>query len=553
MPDPIVKVLLPRARWQAGIALLCAAALIVPPAVTPAAARLILASPAPLTIGMAQEPDTLNPLLTQSPAAQAVESAIFDALVRVDNHNRLQPDLAVTWNHSRDGKTWTFHLRRGVRWADGAPLTSADVAWTYQQIANPGNQVASTQGWDQVDRLTTPDPDTVVMHLRRWLAPWLLEVGTTAILPKHALLKAHNLGAATFNRRPFGTGPYQVETWIPGRRIVLTANPRSWQGRPRFTTVVFHFFPDDMDLLAALRAGSVQVGQINAGQMAYAEQVGLRVIQAPSMTWYHVDLKQWGPLRDLAVRKALDYATPRDQILREVASGHGQTAFADQAPSLTPYYDPSLRPRSYLPARASAMLAGAGYSRDASGNLNRCQTVKTTRTCTALAIALWSIQGDSFGAGINRLLAEAWTRLGVRVTLRQAPAAQLFGPTGPQFSHAATGITYAWTNGDDPDDRFYWDSAFIPSYPTASGGNDVAYFHRFSFQTTIDALTNLGVSTTPTAARTVVYRRIQSLLLGQVPVIFLYWADQLWVAPPALRGFVPNPYTTFDWNIAAWR
>ncbi|HEY8283292.1 MAG TPA: hypothetical protein VIJ28_02795, partial [Chloroflexota bacterium] len=64
---------------------------------------------------------------------------------------------------------------------------------------------------------------------------------------------------------------------------------------------------------------------------------------------------------------------------------------------------------------------------------------------------------------------------------------------------------------------------------------------------------NLGVSTTPTAARIEVYRRIQSLLLGQVPVIFLYWADQLWVSPRALQGFVPNPYTTFDWNIAAWR
>jgi peptide/nickel transport system substrate-binding protein len=502
---------------------------------------------------LTQEPDTLNPLLTQSPAAQAVDTAIFDGLLRVNSHNSLQPSLAATWSHSRDGKTWTFHLRRGVRWADGVPLTSADVAWTYQQIANPGNQVASTLGWDQVDRLTTPDPNTVIMHLRRVLAPWLLEVGTTAILPRHALVTAHNLGAAPFNRRPFGTGPYQVVSWTPGRRIVLTANPHSWPVHPRFTTLIFRFFPDDTHQLAALQAGSIQIGQINAGQAAYAARVGLRVIRAPSMTWYHVDLKQWGPLRDLAVRKALDYATPRDQILRDVASGFGQTAFADQAPSLTPYYDPSLRPRAYLPTRASAMLAGAGYHRDPTGFLTRCTTVKTARTCIPLAISLWYIQGDSFGAGINRLLVGAWTRLGVRVTLHQAPAAQLFGPTGPQFTHAATGITYAWTNGDDPDDRFYWNSASIPSYPTASGGNDVAYFHRFSFQTTIDALTNLGVSPMPTAARQTVYWRIQSLLLGQVPVIFLYWADQLWVAPPALRGFVPNPYTTFDWNIAAWR
>jgi peptide/nickel transport system substrate-binding protein len=535
------------------LAAACAIGLGFSPGNMPGVALGTATNPSNLVIGLTQEPDTLNPLLAQTAAAQEVDSAIFDGLLRVDSQNKLQPALARSWSHSSDGKTWTFHLRTGVHWADGKTFTSADVAWTYKTISNPANPVAIPPGWDLMDSLTTPDPDTVIVHVTQVSAPWLLQVGTTAILPQHLQENQKAPALAAFNKTPLGTGPYRVSEWTPGKEIVLTANPRSWQGVPRITTLTFRLYPDDTALLAAAKAGVVQIAPINPAQAGYAQQVGLHVIDAPSMTWYHVDLKQEGPLRTLAVRQALDYATPRDDILRTVMFGHGRTSFADIAPALAPYYDAALRPRAYLPSQAAALLKSAGYQPDHKGVLRLCTPATQKRPCPALALTLWNVQGDSIGLAINRLLAKAWAAIGVQVTVRQEAASTLFGAKGPQFTHDTTGITYAWTNGDDPDDTFYWNSSSIPKFPSATSGNDIAYFNRFSFQSTIDKLTTLGASTLDAKKRQAIYEQIQMLLLQQVPDIFLFWQDQLWVAPTALHGFSPNPFTSVLWNAAAWR
>ncbi len=505
-----------------------------------------------LVIGLTQEPDTLNPLLAQTAAAQEVDSAVFDGMLRVDGQNKLQPALAKSWSHSPDGQTWTFHLRSGVHWADGKTFTSADVAWTYKTISNPSNPVAEPPGWDLVDRLTTPDPDTVIMHITQVSAPWLLEVGSTAILPQHLQENQKAPALAAFNKKPLGTGPYSVLRWTPGQEIVLAANPRSWQGVAHFATLTFRLYPDDTQLLAAAKAGTVHIAPINPAQAAYAQQVGLHVIDAPGMTWYHVDLKQEGPVRNLAVRQALDYATPRDDILRTVVFGHGRTAFADIAPSLAPFYDQTLQPRAYMRGRAVSLLASVGYQPDGQGVMRLCSSTTQKKPCPALAITLWNIQGDAFGTAINRLLAKDWQAIGVQVTQREEAVSALFGPKGPQFTHDTTGIIYAWTNGDDPDDRFYWNSSSIPKFPSATGGNDIAYFYRFSFQSTIDTLTTQGVNTLDPNKRQATYNQIQSLLLEQIPDIFLFWQDQLWVAPAALNGFAPNPFTSVVWNVADW-
>jgi peptide/nickel transport system substrate-binding protein len=522
------------------------------PAKMPGAAHGAPFIPAGPVIGLTQEPDTLNPLLAQTAAAQEVDSAVFDGLLRVDAQNKLQPALALSWSRSPDGKTWTFHLRSGVHWADGKTFTSTDVAWTYKTISNPSNPIAEPPGWDLVDSLTTPDPDTVIVQVKQVSAPWLLQVGTTAILPRHLLENRKAPALAAFNKAPIGTGPYSVLRWTPGKEIVLVANPRSWQGVPRISGLTFSIYPDDTTLLAAVKAGMVQIAPINPAQAGYAKQVGMQVIDAPSMTWYHVDLKQQGPLRTLEVRQALDYATPRDAILRSVVFGHGRSAFADIAPALAPYYDAALQPRAYLPSQAEALLRSVGYQPDHKGVMRLCTSATQKKPCPALAFILWNVQGDSFGLAINRMLAKAWAAIGVQVTERQEAASALFGAKGPQFTHDTTGITYAWTNGDDPDDTFYWNSGSIPKFPSATGGNDIAYFNRFSFQSTIDKLTTLGANTLDAKKRRAIYAQIQTLLLRQVPDIFLFWPDQLWVAPATLHGFSPNPFTSVLWNAAAW-
>jgi peptide/nickel transport system substrate-binding protein len=521
------------------------------PALAPAAVAMRMPSVATtLVYGGTQEPDTLNPLLTQTAAGRAIASAVFEGLLRVDNSDRLQPGLARSWQRSADGLTWTFHLRHGITFADGVNLTSTDVYWTYLAILNPIDQAVTTQGWNLIDRMTTPDRFTVVMHLKQWLAPWLLEIGTTPILPKHALYQHPTMVNQPFNRTPFGTGPYLVREWQPGDHITLVANPHYWQGPPHIHTIIYRFFLDDAHLLAALRSGSVRMGQVDPRQVAVAAHIAYgRIVETPSMTWYHIDLKQWGLLRRQRVRQALDYATPKAALVKDILSGHGRLATGDISPWMTDYYNPKTPEHGYDPRRAAEILAADGFRRGPEGILQRC----TKQGCVALRIALWSIQGDSFSRQVNARLAHAWGALGIGVTLHTAPVDQIFGPMGPQFSREMTGITYGWTNGDDPDDRFYWNSAYIPASPTASGGNGVAFFYRFSFQAEIDALTNAGVLETDPARRRGIYDRIQNLLGEQAPVIFLYWEDTITLVPHGLQGFLPSPFTQVFWNVAQWR
>jgi peptide/nickel transport system substrate-binding protein len=542
------------ARWLRRVILgLLAASLIVPFAMAMVSSPVNMeASTAPssseIVYGSPDEPDSLNPLRTQTDIGRLIDSAVFDGMLRVDNHNSLLPGLATSWSSSKDGKTWTFHLRHGVRWADGKELTSTDVYYTYLAITDPSNTVATTQGWDQIDAAHTPNRYTVVFHVRRLLAPWLRAVGTTAILPKHTLFTRTDFNNGPFDSLPFGTGPYRVTQWLPGQSITLQANTASWRGAPRFHKLVVRLYPDQAHVLSALRSGEIQIAALNPRQVPYAKQFsGVAVLEAPGATWYHVDVKQWSFLREQAVRQALDFATPKDEILRLVPGGHGQLAAADTAPAAGPYYNPSVPTHPYDLLRAAEILASAGFVPGAHGILQRCRP-----HCEQLRITLWSIAEDYFGTRINQLLQQSWQRIGIAVALRTAPTARIFGPIGPQFTHDATGITYAWTNGGDPDDRFYWNSAFIPRTQSAAGGNDVAYFFPFAFQSRIDALTNQGVLTTDPLQRTMVYHKIQSLLANQVPVIFLYWQNVIIALPRDLHGVTPSAYAPLFANVESW-
>lgn len=512
--------------------------------------RVIAAAPPGLTYGSTQEPDTLNPILTMTAAGQAIGSAIFDGLLQPDSRNVLRPHLATSWEHSGDYTTWTFHLRHGVVFADGVALTSTDIYYTYLVLVNPRIKVASAQGWDLIDRMRTPDRFTVVMHVRQVTAPWLSQVATTPIIPKHALYQTKDFATDPFNRAPFGTGPFRVAAWLPGDRITLVANTRCWQGTPWLHTITYKLYPDDAHLLAALRAGTASMGLINPQQALQAARMGgMRLVETPSLTWYHVDLKQWGFLREQAVRQALDFATPKEAIVREILGGHGQVATGDIPPFL-PGYAPSARVHQYDPLRAAEILAANGFRPGPGGILQRCAR---GTGCAPLQIDLWSVAGDEAARRVNIRLAQEWQSIGVRVSVGSEPAPQLFGSTGPQFTPQATGITYGWTNGSDPDDRFYWNSAFIPASPSAVGGNDIAYFYRFTFQQEIDTLTDTGVGQTDPAKRRVVYTRIQALLADQVPAIFLYWPITIMAVPVALRAFAPSPYAQLFWNVAAWQ
>ena len=501
-----------------------------------------------LIYGSTTEPDTLNPETMVLVSSFEVTSAVFDSLLTPDPSNRLRPNLATSVDHTPDGRTWTFHLRRGVQWADGVPFSSADVAYTYRALLNPKNNIVSKLGWDKIDRLTTPDPYTVVCHLSQVYAPFLSTVSyVNFIVPRHIYDRPGlDFNRAAFNRKPFGTGPYMVSEWKAGDQITLLPNPHSWRGQPHFKKIIYKIVPNANTQLVQLRTGDLDFGTVDQSQAKEARAIaGKRLDVAVSNAWLHIDLKQYGFLREQVVRQALDFATPKAAILKGILGGLGQIANGDISPIFADYYNSTVPQRPYDPAKAAALLAADGFSKGSDGVLRKGGQ--------PFAMELWSTSGVTLNERINSVLKNVWGRLGVQVTLRSQSSTAIYGANGPQFSKQMTGITYAWYNYNDPDDTLFWNSSQIPTSPTGGGQNVICYFNTFAFQRQIDDLTNAGVATVDTAKRRAIYFKIQALLADQVPVIFLDWQPSLIVVPTTLAGFRSNPFNNLFWNVTDWR
>jgi peptide/nickel transport system substrate-binding protein len=223
--------------------------------------------------------------------------------------------------------------------------------------------------------------------------------------------------------------------------------------------------------------------------------------------------------------------------------GLATVGFGDQAPG-TPWINPNIQPRPYDLDKAAALLAEAGFTKNADGNLEK--------DGKPLVIEHWIPSGDEQTKRVQQVIAASWRKLGIQVDEREEDIKSIWGPNGYQFTQAMTAGQYSWTNGNDPDDMFYWHSSQIPSEPTGTGGNTVAFFQKFSFQEEIDDLTLRAAAETDLEKRKQLYWQIQELLHEEVPVIFMYWGKRIYVAPKALAGFKANSYNYLLWDAQDW-
>jgi len=495
-----------------------------------------------------REPDTLHPWLTATAAGFDVLDGVMDGLLRYDSKQHLGPALAESVAISDDGLTYTFHLRRDVIFHNGDRFTARDFAAAWKMKLDPAFAAANTLGWDKIAAVDTSQPNTLVVTISEPYAPFLSYVGTSYLCPSSALAAGPSAFRRAFDRAPIGTGPFRVTAWKSGDRIELARFDQYWGRRPAFNRVIYQIVPTLSDRLDGLQSGRGQVaggaGAFAADQVDQALAVpGLVVFEHVTQNWQHLDLKQIGFLRETPVRQALDFATPKQRIIDDLLDGRALPAVADQAPG-TWTYNASLKPRPEDPAKAAALLDAAGITIGRDG--------VRARDGQPFAMELWGIAGDPLAKRIIALIAASWNAIGVATTPRFGDAAALWGPMGYQFSDKMTACLFAWTNANDPDDMFYWNSSQIPTSPTADGGNLPAFFARYTFQNAIDALTARGVAETDAKTRVQLYGQIQTLLQREVPVIFLYWEQAFPAAAANLGGFWPSAFTGLLWNVQDW-
>jgi peptide/nickel transport system substrate-binding protein len=498
-----------------------------------------------LVIGTTEEPDTLNPQLTQLVTADNVLSGVMEGLIDHDSKERIVYRLATSYNVSKNGLVYTWHLRHGVKFQNGQLFTAKDVVATWHMIMNKKFGAYSTDGWNEITRMATPNPYTVVMYTKEKFAPFVVDVGGSYLPPRTELAKGVKYYQQKFSRHPIGTGPFQFVKWQSGNDIVLQRYAGYWGQKARLQTITFKIVPKDNTLMVQLKTGEVQMTD-SLGPDRYAtikQMPNVRPVVRPSLSWYHIDLKNYGFLREDKVRVALAYATPVQKIIDRLTFGKALPSPTDITPG-TWAHDPNVKLYPYDLNKAASLFAADGFKKGSDGLL--------AKNGQKLTVEYWIPSGEQLTSQVMQVVAASWKQVGVDVSQHQQDINSIWGPNGYQFSKKMTAGAYSWFNNDDPDDRFYWNSANIPKTPTGTGGDAPEYFYKYPWQSQIDTLTNEGAHTIDQAARKKIYWKIQVLLHQHEPVIFMYSLDLIYASPKNLQGFDPSAYTSLLSTAQTW-
>ncbi|MFN8592144.1 MAG: peptide ABC transporter substrate-binding protein [Thermomicrobiales bacterium] len=501
-----------------------------------------------VVLGAARAPDSLHPWLAGTVAAFDVLDGVMDGLLRYSAEGKLRPALAEGFAISDDGLTYTFKLRQNVRYHNGEPFSGEDFIAAWKLSRDRQFSALNTLGWLKVRDVQLPDPTTLVVTTTEPYAPFLSTVATTYLCPAAALAEGVDGFIDIFATAPVGTGPFQIASWEPDQGVTLHRWEGYWGQPAKLEAIDYRTYPDLDALLAALADGSCDAaagaGAIppwRIGDMPDAADLAL--FRHGTMNWQHIDLKQMAFLRETPVRQALDFATPRQELIDRVLGGRAIAAFADQSPESWAFAA-DLQPRPFNPERAASMLDAAGLVAGDDG--------VRARDGKRFEIDLWAVAGDEQARAMIEIVAAAWNAIGVSTLPQYASPAELWGPLGYQFSDRMTGCIYTWTNANDPDDLFYWHSSQIPASPGGSGGNLPAFFYPYSFQEDIDRLTVEAASTLDFNRRRDLYGEIQALLSREAPVLFLYWEEAFPAVRSNVGGIWPSAWTPLLWNAADW-
>ncbi len=361
------------ARRAFGLMSFCSLLLISGFPIQPAAAAESVA-----VIAIDADPGHFNPAITTGSHVHAVADSIFNGLVGLDQSLAPTPDLATRWQVSADGKTYTFQLAE-ARWHDGAPFTSADVKFTFENLLLKLHARTKAGLGGLIESIDAPNPRTVVFRLKVPHAAFLrrLDVTEAPILPRHLFQSAAEPSNAEANRRPVGTGPFKLVKYEKEAVIVLERNKDYFKrGQPGLDRLVFRIIKDQATRLLAYEQGEIDYLPALAGRDVSRVQAkgGSQVLRSPSgpgggncIMTVAFNLER-DRLNDLNVRKALALAVNRGRIVEQVLFGEGRIAEAPISSAIAWAHGAgSLAAYPFDPDRANALLDGARLSRGEGG------------------------------------------------------------------------------------------------------------------------------------------------------------------------------------------
>jgi peptide/nickel transport system substrate-binding protein len=313
-----------------------------------------------LTVALPTEPPGLDPTTnTAAVIDRVLYNNVYQGLVRVNRNGEVVPSLARDWEVSNDGVLYRFHLKEGVRFHDGSKFTAEDVIFSLNRARGGEVSVPNPEYFEPIKEVRSPNPFTVEILLSRPSSSFLFNLarGDSVILPK---------GVSEPATRPVGTGPFEFVDWKRGSSVTLERFEGYYEEKlPYLDRVVFKFIGDPSTRIAGLRSGGIDaIAYLNSPENALKikESSSLKVLEG--VTTWEVILSMNNarkPFSNPLVRKAINYAIDRDEVIEGATFGFGKPIGSLMSPSNPNYLDLAwLYPHNT--DKAKELLKQAGYS-----------------------------------------------------------------------------------------------------------------------------------------------------------------------------------------------
>ncbi|MGO9515898.1 MAG: ABC transporter substrate-binding protein [Candidatus Korobacteraceae bacterium] len=473
------------------------------------------------------DPDTLVMIIESSPAnldprvgvdaqSERIDDLIFDSLVRRDEHFNLKPWLAESWEIP-DPLTYIFHLRRGVHFHNGQPLTARDVKWTFDSLMSGQLRSAKASTYAPVDRIEAPDDYIVIFSLKQPFAPllWNLSDGAIGIVPYGS--------GEDFNRHPIGSGPFRFISAQQDKEVIIERNPDYWATPAKLQRVQFKVIPDATTRALELRKQSADVA-INAltadTVVTLRRDRDLTVMESPGTIYAYLAMNLRDPiLKDVRVRRAIAYAINVQPIIHYLLRDQAQPAYSVLPPQHWAY-DGDVAKYPADPEVAKKLLDDAGYY-----PVNGIRFHITMKTSTEESTRL-----------LAAVLQQQLREVGIALDVRSFEFATFFADItkGAYQFHSLR-----WVGGNlDPDifEHIFGSNSFAPKRANRT----------FYSNPQVDALILEGRSTLDQQKRKAIYDQIQQLLAEDLPYINLWYLDNVLVHTNRVRGIELGPSGNYD-------
>jgi peptide/nickel transport system substrate-binding protein len=471
-----------------------------------------------ITVALDQPPTNLDPRIGVDASSERFFQIIFSSLVRKDEHSQIQPDLAASWDIP-DAKTYIFHLRHGVLFHDGRPMTSRDVVFTFRSILDRSVQTSKLGMFDRIQSVEAQDPYTVVFKLNEVFAPflWNLAGGAIGIIPEGS--------GADFNKHPIGSGPFAFVHYIQDQELVLRRNDSYFGTTAMVSTLRFKIIPEAVVAALELRKGSVDIAlNVLTPDMdeVMKKDHDLVVMEAEGTNYQYIGFNLSDPVfRDVRVRQAIAYTIDRDALIRYLWRGEGRPATGVLPPENWAY-EGNVKTYSHDPARAEELLKEAGYE-------HLSFTYRTSNEDI----------GRLMAAAFQQQLAQAGISMDIRATESATFFADLDAGNFQMYSAR-------WVGGTDDPDFFHL--VFHSEMMPPKGRNRGHYSDP-----RIDELIDFGRRELDMEKRMEAYREIQRIVAEELPYLSLFYRNDVCVYNKSINGVKVYPDANWTYLTSVYR